>query len=275
MQSTSFTFADGAVSVLRLPIDLDGRIAAYPATQRGEAVVNVYLLRDGPAALLIDTGYSAHEPDVLKWLDEQLPDDHRLGVFALRQSEFDSVCNVIPVATNFNVTTVFGAQSQGMSWFGFRPDRRLEGNAVNVPYSVVRQDPITFLDNPSRIISVLQPALRLLTTHWLFDPLSRTMFTSDAFGHLPGDQAADVTADTLRDYLIETRYWWLAGARTDVIVDWLDDVFAGFHVERIAPAYGSLIEGPAVRRTVDVYKRVLRDLATSSTAAPSMARVPS
>lgn len=274
LQSTSDSFADGAVSVLHLPLVLDGRIAAYPAALRGEAMVNLYLLREGRTALLVDTGFSSHQDDVLRWLDEQLPAGHQLSVITLRESEFDSVCNVIPIVNRFNVTTVFGAQSQGMIWFGFRPDARLEGRAASVPYTTVRQDPITVLDNPSRTISVIQPALRLLTTHWLYDPLSWTLFTSDAFGHLPGAGARDVDADELRKYLTTTRYWWLAGARTQSIVDWLESLFATFRVDRIAPTYGPLLEGAAVGRTIDTYKRVLRDLAGMPNAAPEMGRVP-
>lgn len=268
------SIAGGAASVLHLPVSLDGRIAAYPAALRGEAMVNVYLLREGRNALLIDTGFSAHQDDVLSWLAEQLPADHQLAVITLRQSEFDSVCNVVPIVNRFNVTTVFGAQSQGMTWFGFRPDEKLEGRAATVPYTAVRQGPITVLDNPSRTISVIQPALRLLTTHWLFDPLSRTLFTSDAFGHLSGVQAGEIGADQLRDYLTATRYWWLAGARTETIIDWLDSVFATFDVDRIAPAYGPLLEGAAVDRTVEVYKSALRGLAKAPSAAPEMGRVP-
>lgn len=262
------------MSVLHLPVRLDGRIAAYPAAVRGDAIVNVYLLQEGRTALLVDTGFSTHQGDVLNWLAERLPSDHELAVITLRESEFDSVCNVVPVVNRFNVTTVFGAQSQGMIWFGFRPDEKLEGRAADVTYTAVRQDPITLLDNPSRTISVIQPALRLLTTHWLFDPLSRTLFTSDAFGHLPGALARDVDADELRDYLTATRYWWLAGARTEMIVEWLDSLFATFHVERIAPAYGPVLEGAAVGRTVEMYKGVLRDLATAPSAAPEMGRIP-
>lgn len=268
------SLADGAVSVLHLPIRLDGRIAAYPATLRGEAMVNLYLLREGRKALLVDTGFSAHEPDVLAWLREHLPIDHDLSLIALRQSEFDSVCNVVPIVNRFNVSTVFGAQSQGMSWFGFRPDARLEGRAATVAYTAVKQGPITVLGDASRAISVIQPALRLLTTHWLFDPRSRTLFTSDAFGHLSGDEANDVDADELREYLATTRYWWLAGARTDTIVDWLDSVFDTFRVDRIASAYGPLLEGDAVARTVEVYRSVLCDLATAASPAPEMGRVP-
>lgn len=237
-------------------------------------MVNLYLLREGRTALLVDTGFSAHQDDVLRWLDEQLPADHQLAVITLRQSEFDSVCNVIPIVNRFNVTRVFGAQSQGMAWFGFRPDEKLEAGAVDVPYTAVRRDPITVLDNPSRPISVIQPALRLLTTHWLFDPLSRTLFTSDAFGHLSGDRTREVDTDELRDYLTNTRFWWLAGARTQIIVDWLDSLFSTFSVERIAPSYGPVLEGTAVRRTVELYKSALRGLANSPNAASEMGRIP-
>lgn len=275
MQPTSDSFANGSVSVLHLPLDLDGRVAAYPSALRGQAMVNVYLLREGRTALLVDTGFSIHQDDVLDWLGQQLPVGHELAVITLRESEFDSVCNVVPVVNRFNVTTVYGAQSQGMIWFGFRPDEKLEGRAASVSYTTVRQDPITLLDNPSRTISVIQPALRLLTTHWLYDPMSRTLFTSDAFGHLSGAQARDVGAGELRDYLTATRYWWLAGARTETIVDWLDSLFETFNVDRIAPAYGPLIEGAAaVNRTVGTYKSVLRDLANAPSAAPEMGRIP-
>lgn len=275
MQPTSVPIAGGAVTALQIPIALDGRIAAYPATVRSTGVVNIYLLRDGNSALMIDTGFSAHQDLVLDWLADQLPRDHRLGVVVLRQSEFDSVCNVVPVVDRFNVTMVYGAQSQGMTWFGFRPDQRLGDRTINAPYSVLKNDPITFLENKSRAISLIVPALRLLNTHWLFDPLSHTLFTSDAFCHLDGDQPRDVTTEELRDYLLSTRYWWLAGARTRKLTDWLDRVFNTFRVERIAPAYGPMLEGPAtVSRVVDVYKLTLRELADAPSAAVEMGGIP-
>ncbi|MDV3126467.1 hypothetical protein M1247_16210 [Mycobacterium sp. 21AC1] len=275
MKPKSTPIVGGAVTALQIPVALDGRVAAYPSSLRGQTTVNLYLLRDGDAALLIDTGFSAHQDLIMQWLEDELPRGHRLGVVTLRQSEFDSVCNVVPTVNRFNVTMVFGAQSQGMTWFGFRPDQRLDESAAGTGYSVLKKDPITFLDNPSRAISAIVPALRLLNTHWLFDPLSRTLFTSDAFCHLDGESVHEVTVDELIEYLIATRYWWLAGARTSEIVDWLDQVFTCFPVERIAPAYGPVLEGvETVARTVDIYKSALRQLADAPSAAARMGRIP-
>lgn len=271
MQPTSVPIAGGAATALHIPIALDGRISAYPATARGTGVVNIYLLRDGNSALLIDTGFSTHQEVVLDWLADELPRDHRLGVVVLRQSEFDSVCNVVPIVNRFNVEMVYGAQSQGMSWFGFRPDERLGSRAMSAPYSVLKKDPITFLDSTSRAIPVIVPLLRLLNTHWLFDPLSRTLFTSDAFCHLDGNEPRDVTTGELRTHLLSTRYWWLAGARTREITGWLDQVFNTFAIERIAPAYGPVLAGSEmVSAVVDVYKRTLHELADSPSAAVDM-----
>ena len=47
----------------------------------------------------------------------------------------------------------------------------------------------------------------------------------------------------VRSFLLNTRYWWLEGARTDVIRKGIAEVFERYEIETIAPGYGAILRG--------------------------------
>ncbi|PWT86143.1 MAG: hypothetical protein C5B56_12885, partial [Proteobacteria bacterium] len=56
--------AAGQLYALQNPFALDGRVSSYPASARGYAVANCYLLKQSDAAMLIDTGFGKDEPTI-------------------------------------------------------------------------------------------------------------------------------------------------------------------------------------------------------------------
>ena len=106
-------------------------------------------------------------------------------------------------------------------------------------------------------LTVLSPPLRVLPTAWLFDGASGTMFTSDLFGHtsLPtpegpvilreGDERDRAGVDEVRRHLA-VKFPWLSRANTGPFVRWLDEAFADFTEEAVAPTHGCVLLGKSV-----------------------------
>jgi hypothetical protein len=257
---------DGALVALHLPYPVDPRVSTPPGT--GEAHLNVYLIREESDALVLDTGFTVHEAAVLAGLARHLPAAPRLSLFPLRLGEFDSVCNMVSIADRYPVETVYAAQLEGAGWLSFRPDRPVTDQFDGVRFQHVHQElKIPLGEEGGRTLEVFRPELRLLATHWIYDPATCTLFTSDMFTHarpsgprpwLVDTTNDDSTREEIRDHLYRTRYWWLPGARTGGLVTFVREVFVSREITRIAPASGAVLEGAdVVARHVDLLCEVL------------------
>ena len=80
------------------------------------------------------------------------------------------------------------------------------------------------------------------------------MFTSDMFtgtwGADPGgpwivdETNDDMTAAEMEAFMLNTRYWWLRGAKTDALRRGLGELYAKCgDVEILAPGYGKIFKG--------------------------------
>lgn len=262
--------------------EVDGRVSWHPPEVRGHATVNCYLLKQDGNALLIDTGVGAHRTDVTGQLADELPASTRLEILLLRQGEFDSIGNLLPLARSFSVKTIYGQFSEAPRWGDIHPDLdatdgwNVDGEAV-ATVVLSRQETIELGEGGVRQLSVFRPLLRLLSTHWVYDPLTRSLFTSDSFAYVvrPSDAGPwmltsandDMTGDQVREHLMGTRYWWLARSTVDELRRSLAAVFEAYEVEQIAPAFGAIITGSdAVARHVALVDEALVELGQSSAA---------
>ena len=248
--------ADGRLYALQNPFALDGRVSSYPASARGFSVANCYLLTQNDAALLIDTGFGKDEPAIRAQIESLVPPRLPLSLFPLRLNEFMSINNVETFAGHFNVEQCYTSNIDAALWFDFgaKVDGRgiLESMRVT---AVTRADTIE-LGKRGRAIDVMQAPIRLIATRWLYDQVTRTLFSSDLFTHVWRERADGpwiVTADddattpsALRSFMLNTRYWWLEGAPTDSIRRGIDAVFGKYDVETIAPGYGCILRGREV-----------------------------
>jgi hypothetical protein len=107
-----------------------------------------------------------------------------------------------------------------------------------------------------RKLEIESPVLRLLPTFWGWDEATRTLFTSDIFGHTvraePGDshvideQADDPsTVDSVRAHLF-AKFEWLARARKDAFREYLAATFERRQPEIVAPTRGCALKGRTV-----------------------------
>src|SRR5262245_12686880 len=247
--------AEGKLYALQNPFPLDGRVSAYPGSARGYSVANSYLLTESDAALLIDTGFGKDEQVIRAQIESLIRPGLPLSMFPLRLNEFMSINNVEVFAGHFNVEQCYTSNVDAALWFDFgaKADGRGVLESMRVT-AVTRADTIE-VGRQGRPIKVMQAPIRLIATRWLYDGLTRTLFSSDLFTHVWRDRAQgpwivenDDEADTttgreLRSFMLNTRYWWLEGAPTDAIRRGIDAVFDKYDIETIAPGYGCILRG--------------------------------
>jgi flavorubredoxin len=252
-------------------MELDGRVSAYPANARGYSVSNCYLIKEGNRALLLDSGLSAHEASIIAQIRSLTTPDTLLSVFPLRINEYMSVCNVEAIAQSFNVEQCYSGNPDAALWVDF--GRRSDANDTR-PYSLkttlVSRAETLHVDD-TRAIDVFQAPIRLINTRWMFDQNTKTLFTSDSFSHEWSDSpdgpwsiSADeckTTADYIRSFLLNTRYWWLEGGKTTELRRKLGAIFEKYPIETIAPGYGRVLRGRAlVERQYKMFDEVLARL---------------
>jgi hypothetical protein len=131
----------------------------------------------------------------------------------------------------------------------------------------------------NRMLDVFQAPVRLISTRWMYDRATKTLFTSDMWTHTWRERADgpwmiqdgddDPTDfDRVRSFLLNTRYWWLEGAKTDTLRKGLAMVFEKYDIETLAPGYGCILRGRKnVEREYKILDNVLRKLDTSVTRA--------
>jgi hypothetical protein len=260
--------AKDSLYALSNPIELDGRpVSTHPPSARGFAPVNCYLVLDGNEALLVDTGLKIHERQVLEQLDQLLVPESRLTVLILRPSEYSSVSNARAIAGKFELGRVMlggGVRPEDFHhWLDFHPPE-VAGQAETGSRKLIEADrwsPMGQDEIPapgSRRLQIIRPEIQLISTYWLYDATTRTLFTSDALSHVwretadgpwavecPDDAPA---VDEICEYLTGARYWWMAGARTDPLRRYLKSLQETYEIECVAPASGCVLAG---RNVVD------------------------
>src|SRR6202140_1173197 len=248
------SLADDRLYALQNPFALDGRVSSYPASARGFAVANSYLLTQPDAAMLIDTGFGKDEPVIRAQIEALIAPGLPLSMFPLRLNEFMSINNVESFAGYFNIETCYTSNIDAALWFDF--GAKAEGRDILKSMkvtAVTRADTIE-LGKAGRAIDVMQAPIRLIATRWLYDRATRTLFSSDMFTHVWRDTATgpwivdesdnDPTSPRdVRSFMLNTRYWWLEGAPTDTIRRGIGNVFDTYDIETIAPGYGCILRG--------------------------------
>ena len=252
--------------------ELNGLASSYPANARGYSVVNCYLLKQEDGALLLDSGYTVHADSILTQIGGLLDKKTPLSIYPLRLNEFMSVCNVEAIAGTFHVDQCYSSNPDAALWvdFGGRSD------SVNPqPYSlkttvVSRAQKIYVGSGDQRLLEAFQAPIRLIATRWIYDQVTKTLFTSDSFTHEWRDQedgpwmtnatTNQTSVQHVKSFLLNTRYWWLRGGDTGSLRKKLADIFEKYDIENIAPGYGCVIQGrELVKQQYQLLDDALRD----------------
>jgi len=264
--------AASKIYALQNTFPLDGRVSQYPIKARGHTASNCYLLLEEDGALLLDTGYAAHEGAILDQLGSLLPPGVPLKIFPLRINEFMSVGNAMAIARRFNVKECYSSTTDVACWLDFDAVD-VNGRSKDAPAlgTILLGASQTYRVGAGRPIEVINPPLRLISTRWIYDAASRTLFSSDMFTHVwrggpegpwiaEGDDGVTSPA-FVRSFLLNTRYWWLEGGAIDPLRRAAAEIFARHDIETIAPGYGAILRGRALaERQFAVLDEVLRGL---------------
>jgi hypothetical protein len=263
-QSGIVELYEGKLYAIPCPYRLDGRVSTHADDMRGFAPQQVYVVLEGDGALLVETGLTVHQDLVLAGLDRILTRSTKVSMFPLSLGEFRSVCNLRPIVERFDVRMLYGPFQDGANWVDFRPELVPPGEPVgggkvaDIGVQVVSSagGAVAVDEAGTRVVRALGAPLRLLPTHWLYDEATRTLFSSDAFTHVwretedgPWVVTEDddtTTLEELIDYLVRTRFWWLAGANTQPLREGLAEVFDTYEIEIVAPSFGCVLKGREV-----------------------------
>jgi flavorubredoxin len=259
--------APGKLYALQNAFALDGRVSSYPASARGYAVANSYLLTQRDGAMLIDTGFGKDEPTIRAQIESLIAPGLPLSLFPLRLNEFMSINNVEAFAGHFNVETCYTSNVDAALWFDFGAKAQGRDILQSMKVTAVTRADTIRLGQADRAIDVMQAPIRLIATRWLYDRATRTLFSSDMFTHvwraredgpwIVSEDDDTTSARDLRSFLLNTRYWWLEGAPTDSIRRGIGEIFDKHDVETIAPGYGCILSG---RKVVARHYRMLDDI---------------
>lgn len=273
---------DNRLYALSHPYAVDGRVSWHAPSARGYAPMNVFALTEPDGALLVETGIAPHQDALLKEI-HSVVGDRRTSLLVLRQGEFDSVFNMLPIAHAIDLEMIYGQYETPLDWANFRTDIRLTGDGT-ISYRGVdvkrpemetkilsRSEMIRVGGGRGRILDVFRPDLLLLNTHWIYDPETLTLFTSDAFSHAVRPTADGpwvvtseddtTTVDVMRDHLLTTRYWWLPDAYVGDLRRSLADVFERYEIETIAPSFGCILSGAdVVRRHYEMLDGIIEEV---------------
>ena len=255
---------------LHNPFSLDGRLSAFPKNARGWSSSNCYVLKEPEGAFMLDTGLACQRESVLAQLGKVLDRNTPLSLVPLRITEFMSIGNAVAVARAFNVRECYATSLDAVCWLDIEntsPDPALFSIESKVLRGGMTLDPSAYGRRP--MITYTAP-IRLLSTTWIYDEATKTLFTSDTFTHVWSNKAEGpwlieddgVTTNTfVRSFLLGTGYWWLEGARTTSLRRAVRRIFEAHDIERICPGYGAILQGrEAAKRLFDILDDVLADL---------------
>jgi hypothetical protein len=267
---SSFELAEG-LHVIGGMIPLDRRVSWVPDDAVGYQPSNCYVLREGDAVLLVDTGIAVHEQLVLDELAALVGEGAPLTMFFTR-GEMDCVSNLEPIARRFEVEQLFtGGATNPFDAFDELNAMRLRARRQQIDKKGHGGDSMArtpFIEmTPARSLAIESPLLRLLPTFWGWDAQTGTLFTSDTFTHgTVADAAAPRVIEAGRDGTSATdvaahlfaKYWWLPYATTEPLRDWLAAKFEDLDPEIVAPTRGCVLRGrDVVRRHLELMLRAL------------------
>lgn len=234
-------------------VELDGRLIAFPPNQTGFSPLNSYILKEETGAFMIDTGYLYHQDSILSQLTKIITSDLPLSILPSRVNEFMSVGNAKAISQLFNVIDYYLAQPDAPDWFDFT-DAERDLELKNIPTHVIgKRIEAEIGYKTGRFIEIMSAPLRLINTAWVYDKLSKTLFTSDMFTYALSDnengpwilEEDDLVCESqfIKSFMLNTRYWWLEGAKTRLLRENIRRVFNEYDITTIAPGYGKIFRG--------------------------------
>jgi flavorubredoxin len=244
-------------------IELDGRITWAPELPGRFTPNSCYTVMEDDRVYLIDTGVAAHRRIILDQLKSLLPPGKPVTAF-LTRSEYTCSGNLAAIC---NTGCIEELVTSSRNPFAGSTDI-VRGLTDNVRRTEPERGSIVPL-GASQDLLIIPSLIRLLTMFWVYDKQSKTMFTSDLFGHVsvasPDGRPVvdsldndDTTYEQVRDHTL-MRYHWLPMATTEPLIAWLEKIFDTYEIDVIAPTSGCVLVGaPVVEKHYELMVELLR-----------------
>ena len=264
-------FSDKIFAITGL-VPLDGPFSYQPATAQGWMPFNLYAVRDGGDLLLIDTGVSVHEPLIRKALDVLTPGTSRRRVLLTRR-EPDTTVNLPWIIADYGFSAVHTpGDLNPLDFFAQMEDAAAAAQINAMTHAeFVPMPGDGSLDAGAITVQMQRTSVRVLTTSWCYEATSKTLFTSDSWGHVmcPSEDAPTVVAPTEHDMspeamiaFISRKFDWLIGIDNAPMIADVRALLDGPPIDRLCPTYGCVIEGREnVRRVLEATCIALEQLA--------------
>lgn len=262
--TSSFTLNERVVRLGDV-VELDGSVSWAPSLAGRVQPINCYVLKQNPRPILVDTGIALHRSRILRQLDERLPREQRLTT-CLTRTELECTGNLGALHAAGRIEEIINAGAIGP----FDAYDAAVESSVKITVIPLGSGTSVAIDDPPTIYLI--PAfIRMLSTIWIFDTGTRTLFSTDFFGHTSMasrdstpiiDCLADdeTTYESARAHVL-AKFWWFPRARTRAMRAWLENIFEEFDVNVIAPTHGCILSGAAVvRRHRDLMLDLLQNV---------------
>jgi len=125
--------------------------------------------------------------------------------------------------------------------------------------------------------------IRLINTSWIYDKSTKILYSSDMFNYGIAETNSEewiinsidneISSSFIKSFLLNTRYWWLEGAKTRLLRENIKKVFNSYDIETIAPGYGKIFQGKdLVMKQFNFLDEILLELDKSNSIAQYVPR---
>ncbi|MBJ7599476.1 hypothetical protein [Candidatus Nephthysia bennettiae] len=260
---------------------LDGRISWVPSDLRGYQPANCYLVLDGINATLIDTGPAAYEREFVDQLKSVLPAGAHLTVFVSRL-EPEGLGNIGPIQAAIGIDHIItgGIPNMFDSWNEIPGFVELWNNRADWLGDRTFMDRVATGESipmgGSNRLLVLPAPLRILATFWVYDKVTRCLFTTDVFGHTavtsPEESPVrsspaedDTTYESARAHVL-AKFPWIPNAQLDSVDEKLSAIFVERQVDIVAPMHGCILRGEEL---INKHRQILHRILTENKEVPA------
>jgi flavorubredoxin len=264
--TTALELSQDRLFALGATIPVDRMISWLPPDCDGHVSLNCYVVVDGSAGAIIDTSFPIIGDEIVAQA-QGFRHFSTVTMLLTRIVEFDSLGNAELLDDLFPVDHIY-AHFLPAHWIYFRAERQRVRPAGNYDWHMFSDGQEIPVGEGSHLVA-LNTRVKLLATAWIYDPATRTLFTSDSFSHVRSEtpdqrvvtaEDDDCTRDDVMRHLI-SKFRWMDQADTEPMRRYLDEIFSSYDVDRIAPAYGCVLAGAdVVQRHVSLVDEVLGDL---------------
>lgn len=261
---------------------IGGRIATdeglpwLPKNARGLVPFQCFALKSQGRFVLIDGGLTVHRSEISAGLVALVKDTNERAMMITRR-DTDAIINMPWLLRDFGIKKVY-LGSGDVSPLDFFES--LEHSAAVAQMHVISTyAPAEWLAPGLKMkigeleVEFLRTSLRVLSTNWIYESTTKTLFSSDSWAFLTCSQklsplvvqpeANEITTEMIMEFL-DVKFDWLRAIDTTAIIADLE-LIRRRHIERICPSFGRVIEGRAAVEIV---------LARTVEALGHMARLP-